>query len=120
MDALDRHRHILSISADILDRRCADPPGNARQTFETGEVFGDRHSHEVVPRFAGCSRHTHRGSVILELDTAQSGLEHNPSKAFIRHHDIRATAKNCHRLRVPESPANSLFGHTDTVNGRKR
>ena len=55
-----------------------------------------------------------------ELNATQRGPEDYPIKSVIGHYDIRSTAENRHLLEVANCPADSLFGHPQAVDGRKR
>jgi len=90
LDAIDRLADILTVRADVLDRRRAGESGDAGKAFDARQSAIDGQGDEVVPRLA-CG---HDREVIAKVDAAEIDADHEAVEAGVGDQQIAPSAED--------------------------
>src|SRR6185503_4733242 len=103
--ALDAVADLLAVGADVLDRRRAAQPRDARQALEAREIALDREPDQRVPRLTRRRVQRDHRAAHLVPHAALAERDHQAVEACIRYHHVAAAAEQRHALALLRRPA---------------
>ena len=84
----NRFADLLTIGADVLNRRRAYLAGDARQTLDAGQAAPNALGDKVIPVLSGCNARR----LCVELHALQVYFYHQSAKALVGKYHVAAAA----------------------------
>src|SRR6266545_3654198 len=95
----DRLGHLVSVGADVLDRRGSGQPGDAGHGLESAPLLGDRALDHRVPVLSGRDVDHRAGThVRFDLDPAGGDLDHGPAEPVVADEHVAAAGQQEYRF----------------------
>ena len=105
LHADDRLADILSVRADVLDRRGAGGAGDAGQALDAGPCPRHSHGNDAGPRLSSGDSNGGAGAIdTLHHDPAQGHMENQSGEPFVRYQKVASATEDEKRMSAPARP----------------